>query len=67
MYKGESLIYFGFTRSASESNSFLRRQLEVLHMQVISITTISLINTLKFNPSFDVVTDIYEHAALLHN
>ena len=45
----------------------MRRQLEILHMQLISITTQSLIKTLQFNPAFDVITDISNHVDLIHN
>jgi len=36
-------------------------------MQLISITTQTLIKTLQFNPSFDVITDISQDIDLLHS
>jgi hypothetical protein len=36
-------------------------------MQLISITTQTLIKTLQFNPAFDVITDISQDIDLLHN
>jgi hypothetical protein len=55
------------SKDGGESQSFLRRQLEVLHLQLISITTQTLIKTLQFNASFDVITDIAGDIDLLHN
>jgi len=39
LQKGNSLIYVAVSKDFGESQYFLRRQLEVLHMQLISITT----------------------------
>ena len=66
LHKGSSLIYFGMSKNPYESTNFLRRQLEILHLQIISITTNQIIKTLKYNPSFDVVTDIYYHVHLIN-
>lgn len=66
VHKGSSLIYFAMSKCPHESVSFLRHQLENLHLQIISITTQQLIHQLRINPSFDVVTDIYHHEHLLN-
>ena len=50
-----------------ESISFLKRQLEFLHTQMISMCTQNLVRSLKLNPSYDVISDIYERSMLLKN
>jgi hypothetical protein len=65
LHKGGSLIYIGISNAKDESVSFLKKQLEFIHCQLISLTTQNLIHTLKSNPSYDVVNDIYEQTHLL--
>lgn len=67
MQKAKCLNYVAISKLKNESITFLRRQLEVLHLQLISITTQSLIKTLQFNPSYDVITDISPYIDLIYN
>jgi len=67
LHKGGSLIYLALSTSNKESVSFLKKQLENLHCQLISIGTSSLLKTLKSNPSYDVMSEIYPQAHLLKN
>ena len=55
--KGEVLIYFVISKDRYESQTSLRKQLEILHLQFIGLTTGGIINSLKLNPSFDVVNE----------
>ena len=63
--KGNSLIYIAISKVQDESVSFLKKQLEILHLQLISIATQSIVKAMKRNPSFDVVNDIYHSTGLL--
>jgi hypothetical protein len=65
LHKGNSLIYIALSKVKDESVSFMRKQLEMLHCQLISIATQSVIKAIKKNPSFDVVNDIYHSTGLL--
>lgn len=57
MIRGEVLIYVALSKDPYESLTSLRKQLEILHLQFIALTTNGIINTLKMNPSFDVVNE----------
>ena len=57
--KASCLIYIGLTRNRSESVSFVKKQLEMLHLQLISITSRQVIEMLKMNPSFDLMGEMY--------
>ena len=50
------LIYIAISKSKDESISFLRRQLEYLHLQLISAGTIQIINSLKGNSNYDILS-----------
>lgn len=45
----------------------MRKQLEVLHLQFISITTDQVIENLKLHPSYDVVNDFSDYYHFLDN
>ena len=53
------MIYIGLSRNKSESISFMKKQLEMLHLQLISITSRQVIEMLKMNPSFDLMGEMY--------
>eukprot|EP00347_Sterkiella_histriomuscorum_P009279 403341817 len=61
LQKGSSLIYIALTKIQSESITFLKKQLQMLHAQLISLNTYSLIKTLTYNQSYDVANDLFEH------
>lgn len=63
--KGEVLIYIAISKNKYESLTSLRKQLEVFHTQFIGITTQSLIQGLKVNPSFDVVNEFSDFYHIL--
>lgn len=65
MTKGQVLIYFCITRNKKESQTSLRKQLEILHLQFIAITTSSIIANLNFNPSYDVVNEFGDYYHIL--
>ena len=53
------MIYIALSRVKAESVSFLKKQLEMLHLQIISITSRQVIEMLKMNPSFDLMGEMY--------
>jgi hypothetical protein len=57
LHKGGALIYMGLSKERTESFSYLKKQLEILHLQMIANTTQQIIKTLKYNPSYDVVNE----------
>ena len=57
--KGNCLIYIGLSRCKHESVSFVKKQLEMLHLQLISITSRQVIEMLRMNPSFDLMGEMY--------
>ncbi|CDW87641.1 UNKNOWN [Stylonychia lemnae] len=61
LHKGQSLIYIALSRDQFESVSFMKKQLEVLHTQFISLQTSNLIKTLNINQSYDVANELYQH------
>lgn len=63
--KGNCLIYIALSRQPSESVSFLRKQLEMLHLQVISISTKQVMKMLIENPSFDLMQEMWNGLPLL--
>ena len=63
--KGNCLIYIALSRQKNESVSFLRSQLEMLHLQVISISTKQVIKMLNDNPSFDLMQEMWNGLPLL--
>lgn len=67
MHKGDCLIYIALSKNENESVTFLKRQLEMLHSQIISLTTKNLIKTLQYNPSYDVINDIFDHHQQINN
>lgn len=50
------LIYIAISKCKDENVSFLRRQLEYLHLQLISAGTIQIINSLKSNSNYDILS-----------
>lgn len=65
--KGDVLIYLAISKDPRESIPCLRKQLEVLHLQFISITTSQVIENLRMHPSYDVVNDFSDYYHLLDN
>ena len=65
MTKGGCLIYIAMTRSKNETVSFLKKQLEMLHLQLISITSRQIIVMLRQNPSFDLMGEMITGLPLL--
>ncbi len=63
MRKG-CLIYIGIARS--ESSSYLRKQLEWLHLFLIAATTSNSMAAVQDNPSYDLVHDLEPEVELLH-
>jgi hypothetical protein len=63
--KGNCLIYIALSRMPNESASFLRKQLEILHLQLISISTKQVITMLNNNPSFDLMQEMWNGLPLL--
>eukprot|EP00347_Sterkiella_histriomuscorum_P024317 403331550 len=61
MHKGDCLLYIALSKSQNESQTALKRQLEMIHTQLISLTTKTLIKTLRINASYDVISDVYDH------
>ena len=57
--KGACMIYIGLSRNKYESVSFVKKQLEMLHLQLISITSRQVIEMLRMNPSFDLMGEMY--------
>ena len=53
------------TRCKNESVSFLKKQLEMLHLQLISITSRQIIVMLRQNPSFDLMGEMITGLPLL--
>lgn len=58
MNKGASLIYIGLSRQKNESVSFLRKQLEMIHLQLMAVTSRRVIEMLRLNPSFDLMAEM---------
>ncbi|CDW90546.1 UNKNOWN [Stylonychia lemnae] len=67
LHKGDCLIYIGLSKDQNESQTAVKRQLENLHSQLISLTTQNLIKNLKLNPSYDVISNIIDHHQLINN
>ena len=65
--KGEVLIYFAISKDKYESLTALRKQLEILHLQYIALTTSHVINSLKMNPSYDLVNEFSDYYHILNN
>ena len=65
--KGEVLIYLCVSKNRYESITSLRKQLEILHLQFIAITTHGIIESLKINPSFDVVNEFNDYYHIIDN
>ena len=59
------MIYIGMSRVKNESVSFVKKQLEMLHLQLISITSRQVIEMLKINPSFDLMGEMYNGLPLV--
>lgn len=63
--KGNCLIYIALSRQRGESISFLKKQLEMIHLQLISISTKQVIRMLNDNPSFDLMQEMWNGLPLL--
>ena len=59
------MIYIGLSRNKNESVSFVKKQLEMLHLQLISITSRQVMEMLKMNPSFDLMGEMYNGLPLV--
>ena len=51
------LFYIAWTTEKHESASFLRQQLRVLHLHIISAGTRAIVQHFHNNPSYDLVND----------
>jgi hypothetical protein len=65
LQKGNALIYIG--TSKNDSPSFLRKQLEQMHLQIISITTKQVLKMLINDPSFDFMSELWSGLPLLRH
>jgi hypothetical protein len=65
--KGDVLIYLVLSRDPKESVTSLNKQLEILHLAYISLTTNQIIEHLKQNPSYDVVNEFCDYYHFLDN
>ena len=65
LHKGNALIYIGISKS--DSTSFLRKQLEQMHLQIISITTKQVLTMLINDPSFDFMSELWSGLPLLRH
>lgn len=51
------LIYIAISKIKEETISHLRRQLYYMHLQIICAGTVGLINCLKQNPNYDILSN----------
>jgi hypothetical protein len=65
--KGEVLIYLVLSKDKKESVTSLNKQLEILHLAFISITTSQILEHLRQNPSYDVVNEFCDYYHFLDN
>ncbi len=65
--KGEVLIYICISKDKRESLTSMRKQLEILHLQFVSITTSKAIDHLKQNPSYDLVNEFSDYYHFIDN
>lgn len=63
LHKGNALIYIAISKA--DSVTFLRKQLEQMHLQIISITTKQVLKMLIQDPSFDFMSELWSGLPLL--
>jgi hypothetical protein len=63
--KANCLIYMALSRQKNESVSFLKKQLEMMHLQLVSISTRQVMTMLIQNPSFDLMGEMWNGLPLL--
>jgi len=57
MVKGGTVIYIMISKKKQESVTYMRKQLAVLHTNLVSIATKQFIRILKTNSCYDVMAD----------
>jgi hypothetical protein len=65
--KSDVLIYLVLSKDPKESVTSLNKQLEILHLAFISLTTSQILDNLKQNPSYDVVNEFCDYYHFLDN
>jgi len=64
LQRGNALIYIAMSR-VGDDVSFLKKQLEYLHLELISVVTRQAMDTLQKNPSFDLMADLWHGLPVL--
>ena len=57
LVKGGSVIYVMITKHKTESTTFMKKQLAVLHTALVSIATKNFISVLRTNSCYDIMAD----------